>query len=77
MTKLTFLLTEASLSELLQKDTVLRVRDPSPGKADAGREGRGQVSHSPLPQDAKDGGFHVVYTAGWGCLLLVSEKVWS
>lgn len=32
--------------------------------------------HSPLPQDAIDGGFQVAHTAWWGCLLLVPEKVW-
>lgn len=35
------------------------------------------TAHSPLPQDAIDGGLHVVYAARWGCLPLVSEKVWS
>lgn len=31
--------------------------------------------HVPLPQDSVDGGLHVVHTARWGSLLLVSEEV--
>lgn len=52
------------------------------GRKPGGREGRGAGHpvgrpHSPLPQDAVDGGLHVVHTARGGCLLLVSEKVRS
>lgn len=46
-------------------------------KARTGGSAVGRGPHSPLSQDAIDGGLHVSHTAWWGGLLLVLEEVWS
>lgn len=85
-TKLTFLLTEVSLSELLEDErTDAKVEREARDGREEGREGYeqgrwgtkleqesdsavGRGPHSPLSQDAIDGGLHVIHTAWWGGL---------